>query len=406
MHILYWNSLILRFFGFDLSWTPEATTDLEEDSQPKFLLHKLRAVFRRLMKVIFNLHVAVMVITSGYTVYLIMTIKKVDMKFVTSVFMLFFAFNIIIVVMTAKNLPRITRVLPVIFRALNHEEKQLLRKYDRMGVITRSVCTCLPGLLSLSLFFMDTPDISTFKHNMFSGNTVGMLAIAIAYFDTFVLSMFVAHFFVTVLMIATVYSKNCQNRVQELSNGQGIKKNNSLMSPRKLLEMKAILEEYFSFVGEVNDYLGCIPFGMFALLFIFIVFSISMITLNTNLSISFIVIVFGAPILNYVIAIGQVMNDAMNSVRNITDAVSIANNLVDEPVSINTPFDYLEARNCLSSYLQRKDFPVFSAQSMFQIEPSVILSFLNSVVPFTVMFITTIAQLLEDTNKKNAETST
>ena len=133
--------------------------------------------------------------------------------------------------------------------------------------------------------------------------------------------------------------------------------------------------------------------AMFAFLFANFVYSMTAITQENNLSLGFILVVFGLTIVNQLQSIGQAISAATKATKTIEEAVTLASTLCTEPIAEHTPFDVTECRRSLTVFLEQQSIVAYTAQSTFTLEPSVFLSFANAVVPFTVMIITTISSM-------------
>ena len=69
----------------------------------------------------------------------------------------------------------------------------------------------------------------------------------------------------------------------------------------------------------------------------------------------------------------------------------------------DSPFSVREEKRSLIDYLNYLDSDSFTAGPFFKLEPSVLLSFFNISVPFTVMMITTLRDILKASSAQNCQ---
>lgn len=165
------------------------------------------------------------------------------------------------------------------------------------------------------------------------------------------------------------------------------------------------IEKYFEFVRNVNENLSVIPFALFAVTFVNFISGIAYVSLNAEVKIGFTIISFMSAILNPIIVILQIMSETTEAKIIMENVIVSAMKLSCNPLSRMVSFEILEARRSLTVFLQQQSVVPFAALSLFSLGPSVYLSFCNAIVPFTVMIITTIAQIVRDRAEKTSVTA-
>ena len=388
---------MLSLLGFNISSRSQKVRDVFPPSEDSF---KFFLTFKWL-KTCYHYFLLLLVLSEFLlTGYLTFTAKQLVIKIllVTISFLFASVSGMIIWLEMRLKTRSLSIALSNIIYCLNEKDIEYIRCHDKTGVITRLLMMGLPILISGIMHFM-FPDqgFSRIMEIFFSNDFQKILA-----FMAFqVLAMFLTwtgHFYWTVVTIAKTYAQHSNKIILEVWKRRFAFGNKSEVTPEDLQLVQQTLDEYYRFVREINWSLGAVPLFHFAALFVDFVMSVSMITLFNNINMTFALMILGASVGNQVIGLFQIVYTASKTTNIIEDAVFMADQLTTIPLPQDVSFSLLECRRSLTVFLQRQTSVVFSAQSTFVLEPSVVLSFVNAVVPFTVMFITTIAQMNGDTN--------
>ena len=292
----------------------------------------------------------------------------------------------------------LSKALSNIIYSLSEKDIEYIRYHDKTGVITRLLMIGLPilviGVLQFTLLTQGFSQIfAVFYANEHQKIIAFMAVQVIAMFMTWT-----GHFYWTVETIAKTYAQHSNKVILQVWKRRFAFGNKSQVTPEDLQLVQQTLDKYYRFVREINRSLGAIPLSQFAALFVVFVMSVSMVMLFSNMRMNFAMLVLGANVAYQVIGIVQIVFTASMATNIIDEAVFMADQLTTIPLPQDVCFNLLECRRSLTVFLQRQTSVVFSAQSTFILEPSVVLSFVNAIVPFTVMFITTIAQMNGDTH--------
>lgn len=291
---------------------------------------------------------------------------------------------------------------------LDATEISSLRRNDRKGFLIRHTITTIPGLFGSVYYFMSLETKNFFASIYLNGfqRDVHFFAFVTSYW----ILTWTGHFYWSVQNIAKTYAQHSKKVILEIlkenyrSSRIYRSRTSSQIKNQETEDFETImisLERYFQFVRTVNRSLGMIPLAMFACLFANIIITISFLTLFSEIRF-YSLFVLGVCVANQLLQVVQVILASAETTDIIEDAVVLSEKMVTAPLPATASFVLMESKRCLRDYLEvirLQSLIPFSALSTFTLEPSIILSFVNSVVPYTVMFITTIAHINGDNNK-------
>ena len=335
-----------------------------------------------------------------YSGYLAVIISKLNVKVIEILCVVFFGSSLGMMITSCQRLSQAISFLYPVVSGLPQKDIKSLRLKDAGNVLFSMLLVCVSVSGMGYYMFSRSTEAQFFLREVFGGRFEGLLLQTSSVAFSYGFLMASGHFYWIALSIASIYASNTKSTILLITARESpqIKSKTIPLSSTQIYRVKHVLEKYFYLVHNVNTFLGCIPFSMFALLFTNILFCVSLLSFNNNLSIGFIFVFLGSALFSQIQSIMLVVREASKAKKTIKEALALANTLSTEPVTMVTSFDILEARRSLTVYLQQQDFPNFTACNIFDIEPSVVLTFLNSVIPFTVMMITAIAG---EVNKRN-----
>ena len=397
MEILPWNRMLLSLVGFNMPRQSKKVRDVFLPSQDSF---KWSLTFKWLKRC-YHYSLLALTVSAGFmTGYLTFTPNQLIAKILLFAMSFLFALvsGMVIWVDMRLKTRSLSKALSDIIYSLNEKEIQYIRCHDKTGVITRLLIVGTPLLVSGMMHFLFPDQGFSQIMEIFFSNDFQMI-LSFAAFQ--IVAMFITstlHFYWTVETIAKTYAQHSNKITLEVWKRRFASGNKPEVTAEDLQLVQHTLDRYYRFVREINRSLGVIPLSGFTILFLDFVMSFSMITLLSNINMTFSLVALGAGVANQVIAVFQIVSAASKATNIIEDAVFMADQLTTIPLPQDVCFNLLESRRSLTVFLQRQTSVVFSAQSTFVLEPSVILSFVNAIVPFTVMFITTIAQMNGDTH--------
>ena len=396
MEVLRWNRMMLSLVGFNTPCRSQKVRDELLPSQDSF---KWSFVFKWLKRFYHYSLLTLVFFGSFLTGYLTFTSKQLVVKILLIAMSFMFASISGMVIWLDMRLKTrsLSKALSNIIYSLNEKDIQYIRYHDKTGVIARVLMIGLPILVSGMYFKFTNKRLFKVLDVFFSNNIERVLAFAVIHV-TIMFLIWTGHFYFTVEAIAKTYAQHSNKVIREVWKRRFAFGNKSQVTPEDLQLVQQTLDKYYRLVREINRSLGVIPLTLFATLFVDFVIVVSLVTLFSNVRMAFGVIALAAAVANQVIGIAQTVCIALEATNVIEDAVFMADQLTTTPLSQNVSFSLLESRRSLTVFLQRQTSVVFSAQSTFNLEPSVVLSFVNAVVPFTVMFITTIAHLNGNTH--------
>ena len=399
MEVLRWNRMMLSLVGFNVPCRSQKVRDVFLPSQDSPDSSKWSLTFKCLQRCYH--YSLLLLVFSGFLMigYRAVIAKKLVVKILLFAmsFMCASVSGMVIWLDMRLKTRSLSTALSNIIYSLNEKEIEYIRCHDKIGVIARLILMGIPSLVTGVLHFafpnQGFPQIVA----VFYANEHQKI---IAFTAFQIIAMFMCwtgHFYWTVETIAKTYAQHSKKVILEVWKRRFAFGNKFQVTAEDLQLVQQTLDKYYCFVREINQSLGAIPLSLFAILFVVFVMSVSMITLFSNMTMTFAMLALGASVANQVIGIVQIVCTASKATNIIEDAVFMADQLTTIPLPQDVCFNLFESRRSLSVFLQRQTSVVFSAQSTFVLEPSVVLSFVNAIVPFTIMFITTIAQMNGDT---------
>ena len=397
MEVLRWNRTMLSLLGFNIPFGLQKFRSALLPSQDSF---KSSLTFKWLKRCYHYFLVVVVFSEFLMTGYLTFTAKQLVIKILLiTISFLFASISGMVIWLDMRLKTRsLSRALSNIIYSLNEKEIEYIRCHDKTGVITRLLMMGLPILISGMMSFIIPDQGFSLIMEIFFSNELQKILSFMAFQVMAMFMTWTGHFYWTVETIAKTYAQHSNKVILEVWKRRFAFGNKSEVTPEDLQLVQQTLDKYYRFVREVNQSLGPIPLLHFAALFVDFVMSVSMVTLFNNINTTFALMILGGSVANQVIGIYQIVCVASKATNISDEAVFMADQLTTIPLPQDVSFSLLECRRSLTVFLQRQTSVVFSAQSTFNLEPSVVLSFVNAIVPFTVMFITTIAQMNGDTN--------
>ena len=391
MDILKWNRVILSMFGFDFECSStEFSKVSSKGSWPRVI---------RLTKKVYHYLLLLLMFVGGIMMPFGRIFVQNDFnKRVMLMAMSFYFLSVCGLVIRLNGKIRVVvREISKIIGHLDENEISSLQRNDKKRFIIRHMTLSVLALAGFVYYFV-SPETMNFFGSVFLCNfhrDVHILAFAISYF----IITWTGHFYWSVESVAKTYAEHSKMVILEIlkkstrfsfeSHKQGTDHFQAIMTS---------LEIYFQFVRVINLSLGVIPLAMFICLFANTIITISFLTLFSELRL-FSLFILGAGVGNNLLQVLQVIQTATKTTGIIEEAVILSEKMATAPLPENAPFALIESRQSLRHYLETirlQSLVPFSALSTFTLQPSVILNFFNSVVPFTVMFITTIAQISRD----------
>ena len=307
-------------------------------------------------------------------------------------------------ILVKRNSHMTVETLYTTVQHLNRKDVKFLQNHDKRHVLLRHLLTTVPAMVGAISFFVSKRTINFFGSIFFQSNWEMLLhsfAFLVSYFSV----TWIGHFYWAVQTVAKTYANYCKDKIHEIhKEGCSIRSANRNLSASQIDYIRKILNRHFIFLREINGTLGVVPLVLFSSLFANIVITVSFIVLFNQAKVVAIV-VLGVAGGNQLIQVVQVIIISSQTTNIIEKAVVLSEELTTTPLPTNASLSLRESRRCLTVFLQSlriQSMVPFSAQSTFNLEPSVVLSFFNAVVPFTVMFITTIAQINRENKPLNS----
>ena len=395
MLALPWNTRVLKFLAFDVSERPLLIRDLSLESQEKPLKNLKKEQFLKLLKRLYRTLILVILVVGGVftSAYAALTVPGSNVKLVLGGVAAYFAVLVLEVIWIQRHTLRMTRLISGVIDLLDEKEVQFLRRHDRKGFFCRLLAMTIPSMIAILLLLCLKTRKELFE--LFFKTPTEQVLHALAYSLFWEYNMWTGHFYWTTVTVAKVYARHSKDKIRLMT--KNINCEYKIPTARVFEEIQKSLDEYFRFVREINRLVGSIPLALFAILFMDIVIGLSFLVMQDLTSIPTGYVILGLTIGNQFWSIFQIVCVTTRSNNLIEEAVVMADKFACKKLSdmTNTHLANLalmESRRSLTVFLQKQTIVRFTAQSTFVLEPSVVLSFLNSVIPFTVMFITSIIQ--------------
>ena len=397
MEILRWNRMMLSLLGFNIPCRSQKVTDPLLPSQDSF---KWSFVFKLLKRCY---HYSLLIVTfsgSFLTAYLTFTGKQlmVQILLFAMTFLFVSVSGMVISIDFRLKTTSLSKALSNVIYSLNEKEIEYIQCHDKLGVIIRLLMIGLSflvtGIVQFTIAEQGFPQLI----EIFFSNNFQVIVTFMAFQIIAMFIIWTGHFYWAVETIAKTYAQHSNKVIREVWKRRFAFRNKSEVTPEDLQLVQQTLDKYYRLVREINQSLGAIPLSLFTALFVVFVMSVSMVTLFSSINMTLALIGFGASVGNHVIGIVQIVCTASKATNIIDETVFMADQLTTIPLPQDVSFSLLECRRSLTVFLQRQTSVVFYAHSTFVLEPAVVLSFINAVVPFTIMFITTIAQMNGDTH--------
>lgn len=293
-----------------------------------------------------------------------------------------------------RNMSTIKNTLQQCFEIVDESYITRFQKHERSNFLARLICIVAPSIVSITYMQSGSEKIEIYASSFYR-NQYEMMLHSYAFTVSYFMLMFLGQFFASVLTAAKELSNYCKMSVRNLDN-QFSCRSITFCYPNEegYTFIMASLQRYFTVVKKINETMGIIPLAMFTVLFMDFIFGMTFLILKMDqISIEFGFFCLICSILNQVWGVGQCVIQAHETTTNIEEAIEMADSIARKRVPETASFSLLESRRALSLFLQRQKVIRFQANSFFTLEPSVVLTFFNSVIPFTVMFMTAIAQI-------------
>lgn len=271
-------------------------------------------------------------------------------------------------------------VLSTVLVQLNPRGRSYLKKQDKTRAVILIPACILQFIVSVSYVVIKHEEVEYLEKALFFDSMELLMVFGVT--TTLCLSMMMAvcTLHLTILTVAQTYADNICDRMLKLLSSECIDQTQAFV------QTKHLISSYTAFVKNINENFGMIPLTVFAILFANIVLAISFVSLESSVSFACVVTTFGGIVAMEVTAIIQIIAKSSNNKILIEKSFDAAQELSSQRL-VKRSLIVIEPRKSLITFLSQRRIPRMTAMSMFDI----VLSFLNAVIPFTIMFVTTIS---------------
>ena len=200
-------------------------------------------------------------------------------------------------------------------------------------------------------------------------------------------------FYVTVQSVIVAHAEHC------IRTSHKVKKWFKLLdlTNQRANSIKSSIQFHSEFIEFVNDSLGLIPFTYMAGSFGFWVGGFSFIMANQGIAFSpfFILVEVGMPWMAFAycgINFSEICGTAVHYIEKVKDEATGIVSEISSTKENKAMTELREKKRALTAFLLRQKPTVITAWNMFEINKSLVLTFCNAVIPFTVMVATTMGQ--------------
>ena len=385
MEALSWNLTALSLYGFDYGQDVESKVINESIKTSVHTLHQTRDkkwMVRQILRKFYHTSLLLVSFIGGIllTAYLALTAKNLDMKMLIWILTFYYGCFPLMYIWSEKCLPEISKTMLKVISRLDDKDITRIKKVDKQGVIQKLLLLLIPSVMCFT--YLLTVPVESFVMAIYSGNTYLLACHSVATCITVMMGIQYFQYYLMVIQTGKVYADVCKR---------------TIIGQEHFKLIQESLEDFCVFVQKVNQYLGIIPLTMFASLFANFTVGVALISLHFGeLRLGLIFIAFGCGITNHIVVIVEAVWTASKTSAIMKETLQSAALVVRTSLPRNSKPEVKEARKCLSLFLQQTPSVSFTASGDYNLNLSILLTFSHSLIPFTVMFITTIAQ-----NKKH-----
>lgn len=384
--LFYWHRLLLAFLGL-LPKRCEVASNYNHRSFSYRLFRKMKSVYKKVVR-LFIRFMFIAVITD------VVFLGVYNMNDYANLVMLgngvaFFGTFLLVYHFTDKNIQLIWKRLTHVMEEMSPEESKEVKKQDKLILVERLLITFIPGICAQVYLTWEGKVGKFFLTDFeFHVNAFSWVLCTLVFALT-------SSLYLMTLKFCRTYALHCLKAMSSDRNtGRRTMFPARLEGSYRYKEMKWKLENYSLLVSNVNDSLGFIPGSIFIHLFTDLVMGVAFVSANKTMSNILLILTFAPWVANHLIVTLQIVHEVTQIKATMNEAVRKSHEAAEAHLPENASHDLLESRRTLSLFLQRSFLrPDFTALS-FELNPSVLLIFLNAVVPFTIMIITAVNQLI------------
>lgn len=355
--IISYTKLLLKLFGSDICVSPSV-----------FSRYVAKPIIRLL-------------ILAAVVIYMTLGFHSSDRFVVDSSILLFLVALLIFHFVGIRHKTHVRNMVDLTIEVLTHEEQKEIKRYDKRQFILVIISFIIQ--LSIAAFYPIYYGGREFYFLLLGQSAPSVIASQVLGVSFYLIACnfsAVILYYTMVVKLMVVYGKHC-NRIFKLLR--------TIATPKRILCAKRFFEFHSEYMECINETLGVIPLFFLLILFSYTVAGFSFImTFESNFSPLFLITHVG------LIAV-QAFIIATDMIETCTDATEIMTRAKFEMIQVLSDpddlsnFEMREAKRGLSVFISNYDVTPVLAWKMFTVKRSLIPSFFDSVIPFTVMILTT-----------------
>ena len=271
------------------------------------------------------------------------------------------------------------------FGKVHGDTAERIRRREKIAVIGQLILMAAPEI-ALVTYVSHQDDHLEIPFFSRYASLLELHFISACYMLAFLALTWICFLYIVTVDLAGICAEDVKNKILKASKINGIP---------LFMQILEGLRGNRKLVHIINESLGMIPMISFALLFMYVVALTTFIILKgMNHTSFFLVFLTTLTLSNRTLATFIIVARASHTYKVMEDSIVIARQVSLRHLPQDSPFFVWEARRSLTEFLCLEEPAAFTAASMFKLDKSLVLTFINAVVPFTVMFITTIYQVM------------
>lgn len=346
--------------------------------QSKRLVYLFCQIYHSLIKVVFLISVLI-------TSYLFIKTSTLEIRAILLVEIIYFLGITCMFFTQSKSLGKMTSVVTHVRSQLSIKKLQKLRKSDIIAITMKLGLMTLSGLLLMAELFLVGQQMKKLIFEVYYSFGLAFLH-TFSCCTTFTYLDCAAHLYYRIIRVAREYSEDRREKIQLIRTEE-------YSHPHSLDFIRKSIIECNQVIKSINTHLGVVPFFMLSLIFVSIIFGTTFVVAYRNSNTTYTVITYFALIGNQIYAMYNIvressrLSDVMTLMIEEAQHATIATDLDDRSIELR------RSRRNLTIFLHDNRSPSLTAAGGFSLSVSLVFSFFNAVVPFTIMGITSVTEI-------------
>ena len=375
MDLLPWTNLILSHIGLN---------EIREDKR------KFRTNVRKIINSVIYLALVAGLV---HSIVLLCQRNKLEQLLFIIFNISFFSMTLVCYYYTCIRINSFYTQLRMSFGRLPGRIQQRIRKREKWALLVQVLYLIIPDLVSQMFLDENITDQELhilFINRSFIETTSFMLFYVLGTFVT----IWTIFLYVVSLDAAGLCAKFTKTEVQTIFHRKRI---------NGFTQIQLELEETSRLINKINEALGIIPLNLFMQLFLEILLGISLGSIKDEINGAHFLGTLVPVLLCNSIIVVIVVAKASKTISVIKKVSIFVRQITLMKLPEDCVISVLEARRSLIEYLNHVNSDSLTAGPFFKLEPSVLLSFCNITVAFTIMLTTSLRDMLKANSTQNCQ---